>query len=137
MKYILLCVIYPLLYVAVVFVCTALTVLTVQQLADAGKYRYQYKMLAKMGMRKRDIKKTIFKQMSIYFFTPYVVAVVLSGTLALYMSDRFVFYTGIKSNVFFYYGVSLGSFTFVYLVYFILCVKNFYRSVEVGKEQLV
>ena len=42
LNYLLTAIAYPLIYVAAVFVCTALTVLAVQQLSDASRHRYRY-----------------------------------------------------------------------------------------------
>ena len=39
LNYLLTAIAYPLIYVAAVFVCTALTVLAVQQLSDASRHR--------------------------------------------------------------------------------------------------
>lgn len=45
MKCMLLPLIFPLIYIGLVFLCVALTVLSVQQLSDSAKYRFRYNVL--------------------------------------------------------------------------------------------
>ena len=51
MNFIITVVAYACIYTAVVFLCVALTVLSVQQLGDSGKYRFRYDTLRKLGLR--------------------------------------------------------------------------------------
>ena len=46
-------VIFPLFYIGLVFLCVALTVLSVQQLSDSAKYRFRYGGLQKRGLKKK------------------------------------------------------------------------------------
>ena len=48
-KYMLSSIIFPAFYVGLVFLCVALTVLSVHQLSDSAKYKFRYGVLKKIG----------------------------------------------------------------------------------------
>ena len=52
---------FPLFYVGLVFLCISLTVLSIQQLSDSNKYRFRYKILNNIGMKRREIRWIIIK----------------------------------------------------------------------------
>ena len=54
-KYMLSSIIFPLFYIGLVFLCVALTVLSVQQLSDSAKYRFRYGVLQKIGIKKKKL----------------------------------------------------------------------------------
>ncbi len=56
-RYMLSAIIFPAFYVGLVFVCVALTVLSVQQLSDSTKYRFRYDVLRKLGLDRRELSK--------------------------------------------------------------------------------
>ncbi len=49
-KYMLASVIIPFFYIGLVFVCVAVTVLSVQQLSDSAKHKERYEVLKKLGV---------------------------------------------------------------------------------------
>ena len=71
----------PLIYIGLVYLCAALTILSVQQLSDSGKYRFHCHLLS-LGLRRRQINMTVLRQM--FFFTSVRLspAVLISGTIA-------------------------------------------------------
>ena len=56
-KLLLASVIFPLFYIGVVFLCVAVTVLSVQQLSDSAKYRQRYDVLKKTGAEESRNRK--------------------------------------------------------------------------------
>lgn len=50
-KFMLSSIIFPLFYIGLVFLCVALTVLSVQQLSDSAKYKFRYGVLQKLGLK--------------------------------------------------------------------------------------
>ena len=49
LKLAMLSLVFPLAYVGLVFLCVALTIMSVQQLSDSSKYRFRYDVLSKLG----------------------------------------------------------------------------------------
>ena len=59
------------LYGAVVLMVICLTVLSLQQLLDAGQYRYRFSVLRKLGVEERNIRKLVLKQLGVWFVIVY------------------------------------------------------------------
>mgnify|MGYP000568286460 FL=1 len=123
-------IILPLFYIGLVFVCVAVTVLSVQQVSDAARYRYRYDVLSKLGLSRTRIEWLIFKQLAAFYLCPALLAVVISGRMILFASDRFIMMTGVPTVVGGFFGKSAGLFFGIYLVYFAVTYVEFKRSVE-------
>ena len=125
----------PLFYIGLVFVCVALTVLSVQQLSDSAKYRFRYDVLAKIGLTQTQIKQLVFRQLAAYYLCPALLAGVISGKLILSLSRRFVRATGVPTTVGMYFAESAMLFLGIYFVYFVVTLISFQRAIfREGKE---
>lgn len=130
MKFIITAVSFPLIYISLVFLCVALTILSVQQISDSSKYKYRYSVLSKLGLKEREIDKIILKQLLVYYLAPLIIAVAISSVMALYISDKFIYYTGISASVFLYCGISISVLLVVYIIYFIATYVEFKRNIH-------
>ena len=130
LKFMVTAVTFPLEYIALIFVFVALTILAVQQLADSGKYKYRYDVLKKLGMKKKDVDRTIFGQLALYYLAPAAAAVAISSGIIVYAGNQFVKYTGASGNGFSYFGISLLISAGIYLLYFAATYLGFKRNVE-------
>ena len=63
---------------------TSLTILSLQQLLDAGQYRYRFGVLRKLGVEEQDIKSLVRKQLSVWFGLPVVVSIIVSAIVVEY-----------------------------------------------------
>lgn len=131
-KYLLSSVVFPCFYLGIVFVCAALTVLAVQQLSDSAKYKFRYDVLRKIGFRQSEVTGVIRKQLFWYYLCPTVFAAGISGIVAVFISEKFIFYTGVETPVFQYFGISFLLFFGVYGLYFAATYLGFKRNVEGG-----
>lgn len=129
-KYMLSSIVFPCFYLGFVFVCVALTVLSVQQLSDSAKYKFRYDVLRKIGLRKREVSRVIGKQLFWYYLCPAVFAAGIAGIIAVFISEKFIFYTGIGAPVFQYFGISFLLFFGIYGLYFAATYLGFKRNVE-------
>ena len=132
-KYMLASIIIPLFYIGLVFLCVAVTVLSVQQLSDSAKYKFRYDVLAKLGLGNAQIHGLIQKQLVAYYLCPAVFAMVISGRMILFMSKVFVRETGIPLPPGAFFGKSVALFFGIYLVYFTVTYIGFKRNVEEKK----
>lgn len=112
--------IFPLIYIGMVCICVALTILSVQQLSDIGKQRRSYLILKKMGMNSITINKVIFKQISVYFLVPYVVSIIISIGIDSFISKNFAYFSGVMLPHWIYLGISLVIFSVIYLIYYLI-----------------
>lgn len=129
-KYILVSVIFPMFYIGLVFVAVALTVLSVQQLSDSSKYKFRYHVLKKIGYNKKQVTHMIRQQLTSYYLCPIFLSVLLSGICSVYMSSRFIFYSGVSTSSFQYFGISLLIFVGIYLLYYLTTYIGFTRNVN-------
>ena len=130
MKFVIASVTFPLEYIALIFVFVALTILSVQQLSDAGKYKFRYDVLKKLGMKRRERNSVIFRQLALYYLVPALAAVAISSVIAVYAGNQFVLYTGAKGSGVYYFGVSLAIWAGVYVIYFLATYVGFKRGVD-------
>lgn len=73
------------LYGAVVLMIICLTILSLQQLLDAGQYKYRFSVLRKLGVEENHIEKLILKQLSVWFGLPIITAVVVAAMVIIYL----------------------------------------------------
>lgn len=130
MKFVIASVTFPLEYIALIFVFVALTILSVQQLSDAGKYKFRYDVLKKLGMKRRERNSVIFRQLALYYLVPALAAVAISSVIAVYAGNQFVLYTGAKGSGVYYFVVSLAISAGVYVIYFLATYVGFKRGVD-------
>lgn len=130
MKFVIASVTFPLEYIALIFVFVALTILSVQQLSDAGKYKFRYDVLKKLGMKRRERNSVIFRQLALYYLVPALAAVAISSVIAVYAGNQFVLYTGAKGSGVYYFVVSLAISAGVYVIYFFATYVGFKRGVD-------
>ncbi len=130
LKYILGSISLPLFYMGLVFVCTAMTVLAVQQLSDSAKYKFRYDVLAKLGLGRAQIRGLILKQIAAYYLCPALLAMIISGKMILLVSNAFVTATGVPVAASRFFLESIALFFGIYLVYFIVTYVGFKRNIE-------
>ncbi len=133
-KYMLASLIVPGLYIGLVFLCIALTVLSVNQLSDASKYRRHYRILDKIGLNQSLINRLILKQLVVYYLCPAAFAILISGSVVLRISRIFIISTGVHTVSVQYFGVSVLIFLGIYFVYFIGTYIGFKRNVYRSKQ---
>lgn len=129
-KMVLISILFPLIYVGLIFLCVALTILSVQQISDSAKYKYRYDVLSKLGLTTREINKIVLKQLAIYYLTPLIISILIGSVFSLYLSERFIHYTMLNSSTFGYFGLSSFILIFIYTLYFIATYVQFKRNIQ-------
>lgn len=129
-KYLLASLVIPLFYIGLVFLCVAVTVLSVQQLSDSAKYKFRYDVLTKLGLERTEVNRLILMQLTAYYLCPALLAIIISGKMILQVSEIFVKETGVPTSAGMYFVASIALFFGIYLVYFIVTYIGFKRNVE-------
>lgn len=62
-------------YIGVVFLIAAMSILAIQQLSDASKYKYRYKILKNLGMNNKERNQVVLKQLGVYYLCPVITAI--------------------------------------------------------------
>ncbi len=122
--------VFPLFYLALTLAMTAATVLTVQQLSEAGRYRRQFELLRKLGMDSGEMRRALSRQLAIYYLMPVIPPVLVAIPVILDMCN------GVEpgtlagaSSPSMILAVSLGLFFLVYLLYTVIAYINMKRNV--------
>ncbi len=121
------------LYGAVVLMVICLTVLSLQQLLDADKYRYRFSVLRKMGVEEQRIGKLVLKQLGVWFGLPILVAIIVSivviGYFVQTISAEISAYIGLGALMW-QMGMTVGILVLLLICYFISTWILFKRSIS-------
>lgn len=120
------------IYGAVVLMVICLTVLSLQQLLDAGQYKYRFSVLRKLGVDEQHINKLILKQLRVWFGLPIIVAIMVAAVVIGYFIQTisaeisaYIGFTALMLQI----GVTVGILGILLLCYFISTWVIFRRSV--------
>lgn len=121
------------LYGAVVLMVICLTVLSLQQLLDAGQYKYRFSVLRKLGVEEKHISKLILKQLSVWFGLPIITAILVAAVVITYfiqtISAEISAYIGFGALIL-QIGATVGILVLLLICYFISTWIIFRRSVN-------
>lgn len=119
---------FSLYYTGLIFICTAASILAVQQLSEASKYRFRYSILSKLGVPDARIGRLIFHQLLLYFGIPLLLPVPLSifiSSCVNTMLQTMISPAAFRASV----AVGLGIFLMIYILYFAAACVGYRRSV--------
>lgn len=121
------------LYGAVVLMVICLTILSLQQLLDAGKYKYRFGVLRKLGVEEEKIGRLVLKQLSVWFGFPILVAIIVSIVVIAYfiqtVSAEISAYIGFGALML-QMGMTVGILVLLLICYFISTWILFKRSIK-------
>lgn len=127
------------LYGAVVLMVICLTVLSLQQLLDAGQYRYRFSVLRKLGVEERSIGKLVLKQLGVWFGLPVAVAVLVSAVVVVYFMQTvsaeisaYIGYGTLMAQI----GVTVGILVILLICYFLSTWMLFRRAVGSSPDRI-
>ena len=118
------------LYIAFILISAVGTILAVQSLSDATKYKYRYQTLRRLGVNDKSLFKTIKKQLLILFGIPVVYSVIASFCMLASLNNV---YNVLLANEFiylFYFAGGLAIFFFIYGIYWIATYIGFKRNIN-------
>lgn len=121
------------LYGAIVLMVICLTVLSLQQLLDAGQYKYRFSVLRKLGVEEKQISKLILKQLSVWFGLPILVAIIVAAVMIGYfvqtISAEISAYIGF-TTLLLQIGMTVGILVLLLICYFLSTWIIFRHSVN-------
>lgn len=121
------------LYGAVALMVICLTILSLQQLLDAGKYKYRFSVLRKLGVEEQQIGKLVLKQLGVWFGLPILVAIIVSMIVIAYfiqtVSAEISAYIGSRALML-QIGMIVGILVLLLICYFISTWILFKRSIS-------
>ena len=122
--------VFPLYYLALALTMTAATILTIQQLSEAERYKRQFQLLRKLGMDRLEMAKALSRQFAIYYALPAVPPVLIGVPFILHLAHAPEpgVMVGMSSpgNI---AAISLGIFFLIYAIYILLAYTSLKRNV--------
>ncbi len=121
---------FPLYYLALALMSTAVTILTIQQLSETERFRRQFTLLHELGMDRREMARALGRQFALYYSLPAVPAVLLAASFIVHLAMMpepgvMVGWNSPGAIV----AVSLGVFFLIYGVYILLAYTGMRRNV--------
>ena len=122
--------VFPLFYLALALTMTAATILTIQQLSEAERYRRQFQLLQKLGMDRWEMAKTLRNQFAIYYAMPAMPPVLIGVPFIFNLSHAPEpgVMVGMNSPGVIV-AISLGIFFLIYAIYILLAYTSLKRNV--------
>lgn len=117
-------------YLALVFTAVVGTILAIQSLSDSTKYKYRYQVLSKLGVRSRELHKTIFKQLIIFFIFPLLYPIIVSFATIFSMNKLFQILLTNEFVFIKYFFMSLIVFLIIYMIYFVATYFGFKKNID-------
>ena len=121
------------IYGAVILMVICLTILSLQQLLDVGKFKYRLSVLWKLGVEEQQIGKLVLKQLGVWFELPIFVAILVSKILNAYfiqtVSVEISAYIGFGALML-QIGMIVGGLTLLLVCYFISRWILFKKSIN-------
>ena len=111
-------------YLALIFITTSATILAIQQLSDAEKYKYRYQLLKSLGTEKSKIDELIWYALLLYFILPIILPIILGMLIMIPMSKLFIEVIVLTEVLFNFITIS-AIFFLVYILYLIATYVEF------------
>ncbi len=123
-------IVFPLYYLALALTMTAATILTIQQLSEADRYKRQFQLLQKLGMDRRGMAKALRTQFAIYYALPAVPPVLIGVPFIVHLAraPEPGVMVGASSPAAIV-GIALALFFLIYGVYILLAYTSLKRNV--------
>ncbi|MDR0964295.1 MAG: ABC transporter permease [Clostridium sp.] len=121
--------IFPLVYMAIIYLCVAFTILMMQQVSESIKYRFRYEIIRKLGMSQGELHFVILKQLFWFCMIPILVAAIIGGGIVILLSKWFVLYSSLDRSVLFYFAVPFCLIFAIFLLYFGAAYRMFCKNV--------
>lgn len=111
-------------FLGLVFLTATGSIIFFKQLSEANDDKYRYKILKNIGVSKKEITLSISKQMLFVFLLPLLIGAVHSLVAITLLS------TMLASNLIVPVAVTIGIYTVIYFVYYLLTVSSYSKLVN-------
>lgn len=115
-------------FLGLVFLAATGCILYFKQLTEANEVKPNYEILSKIGLSKKEIHKSINKQMLFIFGLPLLVGIA-HGSAILYFVSNFISNL-IGANMLFPMTTAMAAFVLIYAIYYVLTTRTYNRIVN-------
>ncbi|MCY6371109.1 ABC transporter permease [Clostridium ganghwense] len=111
-------------FLGLVFLVATGSIIFFKQLSEANNDKERYTIIKKIGVNKKEIRASIAKQILFVFLLPLIVGIVHSLVAVSILGDA------LKLNLTIPIGISVGAYTLIYMVYYVLTVNSYTKTVN-------
>lgn len=115
-------------FLGLVFLAATGSIIYFKQLTEANEAKHNYEILRKIGVSKKDLRKSIAKQTLFVFGLPLIVGI-LHGSSILYFMSNFMSNL-IGANMFVPMFTALLAFIVIYAIYYVMTVNTYNNIVN-------
>lgn len=121
------------IYCAIVLMIVCFTILSLQQILDANKFKYRFCVLRNLGVDENRINKLVLKQLSVWFGLPITISIILSFIAVLtftnVVSDKISAYVNLNTIIL-QICITIITITVLLICYFISALLSFKRIIK-------
>lgn len=110
-------------FLGLVFLGATGSIIYFKQLTEATSDKDRYMILYKIGVNKKEVKKSISKQILFIFALP-LLAGIAHSIVALTMLSKIM-----EMNLMIPVGICIGVYVCIYIAYYFLTVRNYYKII--------
>lgn len=121
---------FTLFYLAFIFTVVTGTIISVQSINDGITYKKYYDTLNKLGLSKRNILKTVRKQLLIYFLFPVILPFIINFFITTSLNHVFSAFLPTSMTYLSFIFLSSLLFLIIYLIYYLIAYFSFKRCLE-------
>ena len=114
-------------FLGLVFLLATGSIIFFKQLSEANEDKKHYNILRNVGFNKGDIKSIISKQMLFVFMLPLLVGITHSIVAVSILKKV------LGMDVFVPLTITIGAYTLIYMIYYLLTVSSYSKLVESGR----
>ncbi|MBC6314325.1 ABC transporter permease [Listeria grandensis] len=116
------------MFIGIVFLAATGSIIYFKQLTEAYNDVATYDILKKIGLDRKEIRKTIAKQVLVIFLIPLILGIVHSSVALVSLSNL------LQMNITFAVIISTGAYTLMFIAYYFITV-NTYTNIVMGKKR--
>ncbi|EUJ32127.1 ABC transporter permease [Listeria cornellensis] len=116
------------MFIGLVFLAATGSIIYFKQLTEAYNDVLTYDILKKIGLDRKEIRKTIAKQVLVIFLIPLVLGIAHSSVALVALAHL------LQMNITLAASISTGAFTLIFIVYYFITV-NTYTNIVIGKKR--
>ena len=121
---------FTLFYLAFIFTVVTGTIISVQSINDGITYKKYYDTLNKLGLSKRNILKTVRKQLLIYFLFPVILPFIINFFITTSLNHVFAAFLPTSMTYLAFIFLSSLLFLIIYLIYYLVSYFSFKRCLD-------
>ncbi len=121
---------FTLFYLAFIFTVVTGTIISVQSINDGITYKKYYDTLNKLGLSKRNILKTVRKQLLMYFLFPVILPFIINFFITTSLNHVFVAFLPTSMTYLSFIFLSSILFLSIYLIYYLISYFSFKRCLD-------